>query len=76
MDIQCGYNNVRIRKATSGRLCSTPLFEPTVMFFGLCNSPATFQVFMNEIFVELIREGSVKVYMDDILVSMDTMEEH
>jgi hypothetical protein len=31
---------------------------------------------MNEIFAELIREGLVKVYMDDILVATDTMEEH
>jgi hypothetical protein len=52
------------------------LFEPTVMFFGLCNSQVTFQAFMNEIFAELIREGTVKVYMDNILVSMETMEEH
>jgi hypothetical protein len=46
------------------------------MFFGLCNSPVTFQVFMNEILTELIREGTVKVYVDNILVSTDTTEEH
>jgi hypothetical protein len=52
------------------------LFELTVMFFGLCNLLVTFQAFMNEIFVEPIREGSVKVYMDNILVSTATIEEH
>ena len=26
------------------------LFEPLVMFFGLTNSPATFQTMMNDIF--------------------------
>jgi len=29
------------------------LFEPLVMFFGLCNSPGTFQMFMDHIFQEL-----------------------
>ena len=33
------------------------LFKPLVMFFGLTNSPATFQTMMNDIFVELIRDA-------------------
>ena len=44
------------------------LFEPLVMFFSLMNSPATFQMMMNDIFAELIRDGMVCVYMDDILI--------
>ena len=44
------------------------LFEPLVMFFGLTNSPATFQTMMNNIFKDLINEGYVAIYMDDILV--------
>ena len=35
------------------------LFEPLVMFFSLTNSPMTFQMMMNNIFVELIRDGMV-----------------
>ncbi len=46
------------------------------MFFGLTNSPATFQAMMNEIFRELITEGFVVVYLDDILIFTETMEEH
>ena len=42
------------------------LYEPTVMFFGLTNSPATFQMIMNTIFRDLINEGSITIYMDDI----------
>ena len=38
------------------------------MFFGLCNSPATFQSMMNHLFRDLIDEGYVTVYMDDILI--------
>jgi hypothetical protein len=46
------------------------------MFFGLTNSPATFQTMMNDIFQDLISEGVVCVYLDDILIFMETMEEH
>ena len=36
------------------------------MFFGLCNSPATFQTMMNEIFADM--EDVVVVYIDDIVI--------
>ena len=52
------------------------LFEPLVMFFGLTNSPTTFQTMMNDIFRELIMEGVVVVYLDDILIFTETIEEH
>ena len=46
------------------------------MFFGLTNSPATFQTMMNNIFHELILEGVMVVYLDDILIYTKTIEEH
>jgi hypothetical protein len=46
------------------------------MFFGLTNSPATFQTMMNEIFQDLIIEGVVCVYIDNILIYARTLEEH
>jgi hypothetical protein len=46
------------------------------MFFGLTNSPATFQTMMNDIFQDLISEGVVCVYLNDILIFTETMEEH
>ena len=46
------------------------------MFFGLTNSPATFQTMMDDIFEELISEGVVVVYLDDILIFTETIEEH
>ena len=52
------------------------LFEPLVMFFGLCNSPATFQTMMNHIFCNLINKGKVVVYMDDIMIFTKTLDEH
>jgi hypothetical protein len=38
------------------------------MFFGLTNSPAIFQSLMNSIFADLIAQGKVAIYLDDILI--------
>jgi hypothetical protein len=46
------------------------------MFFGLTNSPATFQTMMNDIFHIEIYNGQVIVYMDDILIFSITLEQH
>jgi len=55
---------------------SRGLFEPLVMFFGLTNSPSTFQTMMNDIFQNLVMEGVVCVYLNDILIYTRIMEEH
>ena len=52
------------------------LFEPLVMFFGLTNSTATCQTMMDEIFINLISEGVVVVYLDNILIFTESVEEH
>ena len=52
------------------------LFEPLVMYFGMCNSPATFQLMMDILFRELIMSGKIVIYMDNILIFTQTMEEH
>jgi hypothetical protein len=52
------------------------LFKPLVMFFRLTNSPSTFQTMMNDIFQDLIMEGVVCVYLDDILIFTKSIEEH
>ena len=44
------------------------LFEPTVLFFGMCNSPATFQAMMDHIFGDMINDCIVIIYMDDIFL--------
>ena len=51
-------------------------YEPLVMFFGLTNSPVTFQTMMNDIFKELIDQGVVVVDMDDILIFSETLKQH
>ena len=46
-----------------------------VMFFGMCNSPAMFQAMMDNIFEDLIEEGIVIIYMDDMFLSAKTKEQ-
>jgi hypothetical protein len=78
LDVCWGYNNVRIHEGDEWKAAfrtNRGLFEPLVMYFGLTNSPATFQT-MNEIFQDLITEGVVSVYLDDILIFTNSLEEH
>ena len=51
------------------------LFEPTIMFFGMCNSLATFQSMIDNIFITMIEGKLVIVYMDNILIFAGTKEE-
>ena len=51
-------------------------FEPTVMYFGMTNSLATFQAMMNKILRDLINKGKVAAFVDDILVGTETEERH
>jgi len=45
------------------------------MYFGLCNSPGTFQRMMNSVFRELLHEGILANYMDDFVIPARTKEE-
>src|SRR5882672_2522596 len=80
LDIWWGYNNVRIKDGDEWKVAfqmNRGLFKPLVMFFCLTKSPAMFQTMMNDIFQELIDEGVVVIYMDNILIfSGQTKEEH
>ena len=46
------------------------------MFFRMTNSPATFQTMMNNIFQNLIAEGIMVIYLNDILIFIKTEKEH
>ena len=79
LDVRWGFNNIHIQEGDEWKAAfrtNRGLFEPLVMFFGLCNSPATFQTMMNELLRELVEQGVVEVYMDDILIHTKTLEEH
>ena len=79
MDLRWGYNNVRIKEGDEWKtvfMMPEGLFEPTVMFFGLTNSPATFQAMMNKLLRDLINTGKVAVFIDDVIVGTETEEGH
>ena len=79
MNLQWGYNNVRIKKEDKWKVAFTThvgLYEPVVMFFGMTNSPVTFQDMMNKILRDMINEGQVAAFVDDVLVGTETEEEH
>jgi hypothetical protein len=79
MDIRWGYNNVLIRPENRWKAAFiTPfgLFESTIMFFGLCNYPATFQALMDHLFGDFIAEGWLIIYMDDLLIHLAWDDKH
>jgi len=78
LDLIWRYNNVWIREGDEWKaafLTNKGLFEPQVIYFGLCNSPETFQRMMNSIFQELLHKGVLANYMDDFVIPARTMEE-
>ena len=79
MNLRWSYNNVRIKEEDEWKAVFTMpegSFEPTVMFFGLNNLPATFQAMMNELLRDLINIGKVAAFIDDVIIGMETEERH
>jgi len=72
MDLRWGYNNVRIKEEDERK----GSFEPIVMFFGLINSPTMFQAMMNELLRDLINIGKVAMFINDVIIGMETKEGH
>jgi hypothetical protein len=76
-DVCQGYNNIRIRwedRHKAAFKTEFGIFVPNIMFFGLTNSPATFQRMMDSIFQHTIDKHhllgtEILVYMDDILIA-------
>ena len=79
IDLRWRYNNVRIKEGDEWKAVFLMLevsFEPMVMFFGLNNSPATFQVIINDLLRDLVVEEKVAVFIDDVIVAIKTEEGH
>ena len=75
IDLWQRFNNVRIKEEDEWKgafITHVGSFELIVMFFGMTNSLATFQIIMNEILRDMINEGKVVAFMDDILVGAKT----
>lgn len=77
-DVHNGYNNIWIKEGNEWKgafICNRELFELVVLYFGLLNSLATLQSYMNNIFEDPILKGWVLIYMDDIMVFAKTMDD-
>jgi len=51
-------------------------YKPTVMYFGLTNSLATFQTIMNNLFQDIINQENIAIFIDDIIIATDNKEGH
>ena len=78
LDLIWGYNNVQIKEEDKWKaafLINKGLFEPQVMYFGLCNLLETLQRIMNSIFQELLYKRVLVNYMDDFVILAKIMKE-
>ena len=78
-DVRWGYNNVCIKDSHRWKaafITHKGLFKPTVMFFSLYNSLTTFQHFMNDSFRDMIIEGWLVIYMNDLLIASPDPKTH
>lgn len=71
LDLKNGFFHVPIEKE-SRHYTSFVTHKGQYQFlrvpFGLCNSPAVFQRFINTVFRDLINEGIALQYMDDLII--------
>ena len=78
LDLKDGFHIIRIRKGDEWKIAFRTRYghyQYRVMPFGLVNAPATFQTMTNEILREFLNQGIV-VYIDDILIYFQTLEQH
>ena len=77
-DIIAAFNEIRMATGDEEKtafLTRYGLYEYTVMPFGLCNAPSTFQAFINDVLREYL-DVFCSAYLDDILIYSDNREEH
>jgi len=51
-------------------------YKLIVIYFGLTNSPATFQTMINDLFWDIINQENTTIFIDNIIVATDTKEGH
>lgn len=79
LDLKSGFHQVKVseksRKFTS---FVTPhgQYEYRRMPFGLKNAPAVFQRFVNRVFRDFLERGEIIIYMDDLLLATEYLQEH
>lgn len=79
IDLKSGFHQVNLdedsRKYTAF-VTASGQYEYKKVPFGLCNGPAVFTRFINHVLKPLLREKLIQVYIDDILLGTETIEEH
>ena len=78
LDLKIGFFYVEVDEEIQNYLSFVVLggqYEFTKVPFGLCNSPAVFQKFINAIFRNLITKGTVLTYMDDLIIPSHNVEQ-
>jgi hypothetical protein len=79
LDVRWGNSNVCIKEGDKWKaafVTNRGLYKPLIMFFGLTNSPATFQAMMNKLFCDLISTGKVIIYLDNVLIFTEDLDKH
>ena len=78
LDLIWEYNNVQIKEGDEWKvafLTNKGLFEPQVIYFGLCNLLEIFQRIINSIFRELLYKGILADYIDNFVILAKTIKE-
>lgn len=79
LDLKDGFHHVRMHSASIKYTSFvTPLgqYEYLRMPFGLTNAPRVFQRFIHMVYAPLVRENKILLYLDDILIATERMNEH
>jgi len=79
LDLRWGYNSVRIKEGDEWKAVFTihiGVYEPTVIYFGLTNSPATFKTIMNDLFQDIINQGTTTTFINDSIIAAEIEKRH
>ena len=78
LDVVVVFNRVRVREGDewiTAFITRYELFEYLVIPFGLANTPATFQAYINKALQPFL-DVFCTAYINNILIYNDTLEEH
>ena len=79
LDLKDGFYHVKMAESSikfTSFVTALEQYEFLRMPFGLTNAPRVFQRFIYSIFEPLIRQSKVLLYLDDILIATETVDEH